>query len=127
VKIAKLQQDRDTIDKARIRAEQKAANAREKAERLAKELEFLQDINKSLVSNQEEWKTKIEHQLRDDSKEKKIQDLEEQLRDMMFFIEAQKTVQGSGELQDGSVVVVPNSNPSASTPPKKGKTKPKKK
>ena len=115
-------------------------NAREKAEKATKELEFLQDINKSLVSNQQEWKTKIEQQLRDDSKDKRIQDLEEQLRDMMFFIEAQKTVQGSGELQDGSVVVVPNSNPPSSSsssssssstptpPPKKGgKTKPKKK
>eukprot|EP00026_Physarum_polycephalum_P006206 Phypoly_transcript_06248.p1 GENE.Phypoly_transcript_06248~~Phypoly_transcript_06248.p1 ORF type:complete len:549 (+),score=111.46 Phypoly_transcript_06248:126-1772(+) len=126
--IAKLQQEKDHMDKARIRAEQKAANAKEKADKLAKEMEFLQNINKSLVSNQEEWKTKIEHQSKDDSKDKKIQDLEEQLRDMMFFIEAQKTVQGSGgELQDGSVVVVPNSNPPASTPPKKGKSKTKKK
>jgi len=114
--LAKLEQEKENVDKARIRAEQKAVTAREKAEKLAKELAFLQDINKSLVSNQEDWKTKMETQLKDHSKDKKIQELEEQLRDMMFFIEAQKTVQNSGELQDGSVVVVPSPNtPSSSS------------
>lgn len=92
-------------------------------EKVAKENAFLQDINKSLISNQEEWKTRIEQQLRDDSKDKKIQELEEQLRDMMFFIEAQKTVQASGELQDGSVVVVPGNNPATPKKTKGNKTK----
>lgn len=124
-KVAKLQLEKDSIDKARIRAEQKVISSREKVEKYAKENAFLQDINKSLITNQEEWKTRIEQQLRDDSKDKKIQELEEQLRDMMFFIEAQKTVQGSGELQDGSVVVVPgtggSSSSSSSSTPKKAK------
>lgn len=74
------------MDKARIRAEQKAAASREKSDKLTKELGFLHDINKSLVSNQEEWKTKMEHQLRDDSKDKKIQELEEQVCDSHFGI-----------------------------------------
>ena len=75
-------------------------------------------------SNQEEWKARMEQQQKDNSKDKRIQELEEQLRDMMFFIEAQKTVQNAGgELQDGSVVVVPNAAPPGPSPKRKIKGK----
>ncbi len=127
--MSKLIQEKESIDKARLRAEQKANSSRDKLEKLSKEVEFLRDINKSLVSNQEEWKTRMEQQQKDNTKENRIQELEEQLRDMMFFIEAQKTVQNAGgELQDGSVVVVPNAAPppSASGPSPKRKIKSKK-
>ena len=43
-----------------------------------------------------------------------IQDMEEQLRDLMVFIEAQKMVESSSELKDGSVVSVATPSPSRS-------------
>jgi len=114
--LAKIAHEKDHIDKARVRAEQKAAAAREKADKLAKELTFLQDVNKSLVSNQEKWKTRLEVQIRDDARDKKIQELEEELRDLYVNIEAMKAIQStSGELQDGSVVVVPSPTNSSSS------------
>jgi len=71
----------------------------------------LKDINNSLCKNQDEWKARvavIEQQLQDDTKDKQIQELQEELRDMRFFIEAKNTVEHSSDLKDGSLVVVPN-------------------
>lgn len=40
--------------------------------------------------------------------EKTLSELQEQVKDLMFFIEAQKTIANeTGELKDGQVVVVP--------------------
>lgn len=46
--------------------------------------------------------------LKGGEQDKIVADLQEQLKDLMFFIEAQKTIAGeTGELKDGQVVVVP--------------------
>ncbi|CAM6096640.1 unnamed protein product [Calypogeia fissa] len=83
---------------------------------------FLQQVNQSLVDNQLRWQQKLKEQeeqakvalkQRDD----RITDLEEQVRDFMVYIEAQKTLEASAdaaELRDGTILPLPaNSNRSA--------------
>jgi len=77
-----------------------------------------------------EWRYKILHaeeqlkKARTDSdveKDNKIRELEEQVRDLMFYIDAQKTLSQKSEFVDGEVVIVqtPNisANNSTSSPP----------
>jgi BRCA1-associated protein len=57
--------------------------------------------------------------------DKLVSDLQEQVKDLMFFIEAQKTIASeTGELKDGQVVFVPappSPSSSSTTPGKKKK------
>ncbi|XP_024543147.1 BRCA1-associated protein isoform X1 [Selaginella moellendorffii] len=88
----KLQTMQDTIRKAE---EEKA---------------FLEQMNECLRKNQEEWRTKY-RQLEENQallikeRDNKIQDLEEQVRDFMVFIEAQRTISKHSEMQQGNVLV----------------------
>jgi len=96
---------------------------------VAKETNFLKDINDAMDKNQNEWKNKIqqaEEQLRKAKmdtvaeKDNKIRELEEQVRDLMFYIDAQKTLSQKSEFVDGEVVVVQTptiSNNSSTSPP----------
>jgi len=116
--IAQIQKEKALLDKEKVKAEQKVVKLGERLEKQAKELSFLKEVNASLCKNQDEWKARvaqIEQRLHDDTKDKQIQELQEQLRDMMFFIEAKKTIEQSSDLKDGSLVVLPgdgnNNNP----------------
>ncbi|KAM2305785.1 hypothetical protein ACFXTH_025306 [Malus domestica] len=104
--------------------EQEISNAVEKAvplkklqaklDRCVKEKKFLDDLNENLLKNQEIWKAKILEseererktlKLRDD----KISDLEEQLGNLMMYLEAGKTVEQlstSDEIKDGTALPV---------------------
>jgi len=42
-------------------------------------------------------------------KDKKIEELQEQIKDLMYYIEARNQIEKNGELQNGDVVLVPNS------------------
>ncbi|XP_024461472.1 BRAP2 RING ZnF UBP domain-containing protein 2 isoform X3 [Populus trichocarpa] len=87
---------------------QKLQKFQAKLDRCIKEKKFLDDLNENLVKNQEIWKAKISEieerekmalKIKDD----KIQDLEEQLRDLMVSLEAGNTVEQlciSNELKD---------------------------
>jgi len=81
---------------------------------LIDEKSFLKEINDALKGNQEGWQEKIkqaEKLAADDSKDKRIVELEEQLRDLMFFIEAKQKIENVQEdLKDGQLVVVPSPN-----------------
>jgi len=63
-----------------------------------------------------------EKKLEDDSKDKTIQDLQEQIRDLMYFIEAKEKIEKNGELQNGDVILGPSST-SSTTPKRKIKKK----
>ncbi|KAG6767117.1 hypothetical protein POTOM_028296 [Populus tomentosa] len=87
---------------------QKLQKFQAKLDRCIKEKKFLDDLNENLVKNQEIWKAKIlEIEEREKMalkiKDDKIQDLEEQLRDLMVSLEAGNTVEQlciSNELKD---------------------------
>jgi len=127
--IANIQKDKEGVEKAKQKAEQRVLKLQEKVEKLTKDFVFVEQVNSALCKNQEEWKAKIaqtEQQLKDDSKEKQIQDLQDQIRDLMFFIEAKKTVEQSGDLQGGSLVTETSPSASSSSIPRKSKHKTKK-
>ena len=101
-------------DEAKEAAKQKKASAKkasdfaEKARKVEEEKEFLRQLNDTLISNQKQWKEKTEKleatiTATSAAKDAKILELEEQVRDLIVFIEAQKTVEG-GELEGGTVV-----------------------
>jgi len=88
------------------------------------EINFLKEINDALKLNQIEWKEKVEQtekKLIDETKDKRIQELEDQIRDLMFFIEAKQKIEGDSELQQGQLqVIVP---PASATAKKKHRKK----
>ncbi|KAJ6997027.1 BRAP2 RING ZnF UBP domain-containing protein 2-like isoform X1 [Populus alba x Populus x berolinensis] len=94
---------------------QKLQKLQAKLDRCIKEKKFLDDLNENLVKNQEIWKAKISEieerekmalKIKDD----KIQDLEEQLRDLMMSLEAGKIVEQQlsipDEVKDGTVLPI---------------------
>lgn len=95
--------------KERKNAQKKASELSEKLQRVQEEKEFLRQLNETLILNQKEWKDKtqvLQEKLETNTadKDSKIKELEDQVRDLIVFIEAQKTV-GGGELEGGSVGV----------------------
>jgi hypothetical protein len=79
--------------------------------------QHLDQVNNALKANQTAWKEKVEEtqkKLEDDSKDKRIQELEEQIRDLMFYIETRQKVETDSELAGGDMVVVaPDPNTSS--------------
>jgi BRCA1-associated protein len=93
-------------------------------ENMEKETRDLRELNKCLIENQKVYQQRIkefEEREKNSVKERdeKIADLEEQVRDFMFMIEAQKVLETRGngaELRDGSVLALPaNLAPSKSS------------
>lgn len=84
--------------------------------KLSSALSQLQDekeISRALQRNQTAWQTKfnnLESQFKgfQETKDKELLDLKEQLRDVMFFLEAQKQIEASDakeEIAEGRIVV----------------------
>jgi BRCA1-associated protein len=103
------------IEKQKKALEKRTVDLEKKMHEVAKETDFLKDINDAMERNQTAWKNKIqetEEQLKvaqiETDKDEKIRDLEEQVRDLMFFIEAQKELAKKSEFTDGEIVVVPS-------------------
>lgn len=68
-------------------------------------------LNDSLVRNQKDYQARLnelERHFKEASEEKdgRIHDLEEQVRDLMVYIDAQNTVEGSPEMKEGTVLSV---------------------
>ena len=115
----KEQQDKriKELEDEKRRNDKKVPLLEKKYKETLEEITFLKDINNALKQNQEEWKLKIqeiEKQLKEDA-EKKINDLQDQIKDLMFFIEAKDKVANSGELQQGQLLLVPNNNNNTTT------------
>ncbi|KAJ6796048.1 BRCA1-associated protein-like [Iris pallida] len=90
---------------------------------VVKEKKVVADINENLVKNQNLWREKIK-ELEDReretlrSKNEKIRDLEEEIRDFTVFIGAQKVLDDmgdTGEIQGGTLLPVPAPPPSSRT------------
>lgn len=98
-------------------------------------LHKLLQMNKCMSTNQKLWRDRVETLERKidvtiQQKEKEMKELQEQVRDLMFYLETQKKVEDSPdstrqELQDGQVhVVIPTTpSPSPSSTPRKARRK----
>ncbi|ODN04212.1 BRCA1-associated protein [Orchesella cincta] len=99
--------------KERATLERKFANVNQKLTKVTAELKEEKELNKHLQQDQVKWSEltkKLEKDLEKLKTEKdtEVQDLKEQLRDVMFYFEAQKTIEESplrAELLDGQVTV----------------------
>ncbi|GJP39568.1 hypothetical protein CLOM_g23924 [Closterium sp. NIES-68] len=79
----------------------KVQKLQSRLERAEQEKEFLRQVNDSLIKNQKQWQEKFKQQEEREraaiaTRDEKIQDLEEQVRDLMVYIEAQKIVEREG-------------------------------
>lgn len=89
-------------------------------------------MNKCLSTNQKLWRDRVEIlenkiDVTIDQKEREMKELQEQVRDLMFYLETQKKVEASPEdtkqeLQKGHVVVPPLAT-AAATPVRKHRKK----
>lgn len=131
--LAEVRQQRET---AVSEAMQKSTNIKlqklqAKLEECTKENTFLNEVNKNLSANQELWRKKVEEieqreQLAIKARDEKIADLEEQVRDFMVYIEAQKTLENcsdSADIRDGTILLQPESTSKTSRRPGKSSRK----
>ncbi|OVA12903.1 zinc finger protein [Macleaya cordata] len=101
----------EAVDKA---VSLKLQKMQAKLDKYVEEKKFLDEVNENLMKNHEIWKAKIlEIEEREKKalklKDEKIEDLEEQLRDLMVYLEAEKTVEQvstSSEIKDGMVLPI---------------------
>lgn len=108
------------MSKEKAKADQKLTQINQKLAKLNLELKEEKQLNQNLTQNQALWQkrvTECESQLKEvkEKKEKEIEELREQVRDLMFFMEAQQTIAKSSmkeEIQDGSVTVGAAAKPS---------------
>ncbi|CAG8619905.1 3016_t:CDS:2 [Cetraspora pellucida] len=96
--------------------EKKMEKFTEKSNKLEKELNGERELTKSLLMKQEYLQSQLEN------KDAKIKDLEEQVRDLMFFFSSQEKLKENPELAGGNIVVSENSgNSGGNARKKKGK------
>ncbi|KAK9915609.1 hypothetical protein WJX75_001452 [Coccomyxa subellipsoidea] len=112
--------DARTSDRARRAVEQRMHALVEKIKLLEKDNTFYKEVNAQMELNKAELET-ARKQLQDScgadsaKKDALIQDLEEQVRDLMIYIEAGKSIaEAGGELKDASLLPVP---PQQKAPP----------
>ena len=115
----------------KIRAEKRAEKAIEFSKKLEKDLREERTVSESLLKNLANMKARVEEGEKEiGGYEVKVAGLEEQLRDLMFFLEARTKIENAGEgdggemlseLAGGSIEIPP-----PSLPARKKKKRPKK-
>ncbi|CAJ0847250.1 2327_t:CDS:2 [Entrophospora sp. SA101] len=122
----KIQNQKDDLEKIKIpnltkekkNFEKKSENFMEKSKKLEKELMEEKEMTKSLVIKQQFLQEQLQ------SKDNKVNDLEEQIKDLMFYFSAQDKMKENPELIGGNILVSENNNGiggSGSSRKKKGK------
>lgn len=110
-----MERDAQKVAKDKHLTEKKCGFVSEKLGKVLVQLSEEMEMNKCLRKNQSEWQTRVselEKRLEMDSKQKteEIKDLKEQLRDVMFFLEAQETLSQTPEktrqeIQEGQITI----------------------
>lgn len=100
----------EEVDRARIRAEKRAEKATELARTLERELKGERAVSEGLMKNLTSHKERTEKLEREKaSMTDKITELEEQVRDIMFFVDARDKIEDgggvAGEAAGGSLQV----------------------
>jgi len=124
-----LEEELESVKKEKAKVDVKLGQMSLKVGKLTAELSEEKQLNKSLRQNQEEWQTRlkraeIEINVIKEVKDKEIGELKEQVRDLMFYLEAQAKVKDSpmkDEIEGGSVVVGEASSEASRKPPKGGR------
>ncbi|KYR00839.1 putative RING finger protein [Tieghemostelium lacteum] len=96
---SKLNQLKEENEKLAQKLTQKFTKVKHKNEDMERENQFLRQINAAIKDNQDKLKKN------DEEKDKLITELSEELRDLRFFIEAQKTLSGNEETENGSIII----------------------
>jgi BRCA1-associated protein len=97
-------------DRRRRQAEDRLGEAQKRAAKAQEERQFLKQLNDTLLANQKEFAAKLKAaEAAAAAREAAAAELQEQVRDLMVFIEARQTVQsgGGGELEGATVLPVP--------------------
>nr|CAG8435279.1 2056_t:CDS:2 [Entrophospora candida]CAG8480066.1 14720_t:CDS:2 [Entrophospora candida] len=108
----KIQNQKDDLEKIKIpnltkekkNFEKKSENFMEKSKKLEKELMEEKEMTKSLVIKQQFLQEQLQ------SKDNKVNDLEEQIKDLMFYFSAQDKMKENPELIGGNILVSENNN-----------------
>uniref|UniRef100_A0A8C9T8Q3 BRCA1-associated protein n=1 Tax=Scleropages formosus TaxID=113540 RepID=A0A8C9T8Q3_SCLFO len=113
------------LHKEKQSMEKKCTQLNAKVSRLSQELKEEQEMNKCLRANQAQLQAQVreeERRARDlaDSKESRITELQEQLRDIMFYLETQQQIsqmpaEARQEIQEGQINIASGPSPGAST------------
>jgi BRCA1-associated protein len=96
--ILSLEQEKRVLKKSNEVLEQRS-------KKLEEELQFVRELNQSMIENQKQWKDRIrrlEEQNATIEKEKalRVADLEAQVRDLMFYLDTQSKVEHSAHKAD---------------------------
>lgn len=130
--ITKRDQHLAQVIKEKQVAEKRTNLLTAKVNKMVTELEEEREMNRCLRENQIEWQTRVtDLEQRLAKKDEEMTELQEQLRDLMFYLEAKEKLETSDEvtqqeLQEGSIVVQSSSAMSSATPSGSGR-KPRKK
>jgi BRCA1-associated protein len=110
-----LEEKLGEVEREKKTSEKKIQQLQQKITKLSTQLKEEKELNKCLSENQKLWKdrvTALEEKIdvTIKQKEKEMGDLQEQVRDLMFYLETQKKIAQSPEgarqeLQEGQVVV----------------------
>ena len=98
-------EEADLKAKERKHNDKKVAMLSDRLKKAWEEAEFHKQCNASLTANDEAMKAKLAAAA---SKDLEIQELQEQVRDLMFFLEAQKSVEASEhgpDIKEGQIVM----------------------
>lgn len=117
----------DALQREKQALEKKLQSSGSKLSQSHSQLEEEKELRKALQMNQESWQTKhkqLQDEMEDFKKKKELEvlDLREQIRDLMFFLEAQKQIENSSEREEiasGQIIV----GPSSASPTKSGSSK----
>ncbi|XP_039971308.1 BRCA1-associated protein [Bactrocera tryoni] len=120
-KVSALEQKVQTLTKEKQILERKLTQNATKLKDMQKQLAEEREFSKTLQSNHSSWQTKyatLEKQYKEykEAREAELNDVKEQLRDIMFYMQAQSKIADS-ELKDeivGGTVVVPEAEASTS-------------
>ncbi|RUS15022.1 hypothetical protein BC938DRAFT_477122, partial [Jimgerdemannia flammicorona] len=132
VEVGTLRTDKEEADRRCVRAEREVReservrqsvekrleNLQERCERVEREREEERELNASLRANQDHLKASLA------GKDAKIADLEDQVRDLMLFLEARDRIEADPELHQATiegVVPGPQQTPETSGRKKKGR------
>lgn len=108
-----LQSSLNSANHEKAALEKKVTALHSKLSSALSQLQDEREMSRSLRLNQTDWQTKfteLESKFKNcqESKDKELTDLKEQLRDVMFFLEAQKQIEASDakdEIAEGRIVV----------------------
>ncbi|GIY59957.1 BRCA1-associated protein [Caerostris extrusa] len=123
-KLSRVTRDKQSMDK-------KISQLTSKINKIATELKDEKEMNKCLRQNQALWQQKLniaDKTIKDirDTKDREISDLQDQVRDLMFYFDAKDKLMdvpnvSSQEIQEGQIVIGEASGTSSSTKHRKKK------